>query len=243
MLIIKVNATASTNSLAREWYQSNKNLSPTCIQAFDQISGRGQRGASWLSNAGENLTFSVIYPSPEVSVQTQFVLSAGVGLALLDALNELKIKNLKLKWPNDIMAANFKIGGILIENILNAGKIGTTIIGVGLNVNQLAFPGLPKAASLKSLSQREFETETVLELILIHIERFLNSLKTTPALKILSRYEQELFRKNKASTFELPDRNFLTGIIKGITPAGLLKVQVEDDIIKTFDLKELKLLF
>ena len=243
MLIIKVNATASTNSLAREWYQSNKNLSPTCIQAFDQISGRGQRGASWLSNAGENLTFSVIYPSPEVSVQTQFVLSAGVGLALLDALNELKIKNLKLKWPNDIMAANFKIGGILIENILNAGKIGTTIIGVGLNVNQLAFPGLPKAASLKSLTQREFETETVLELILIHIERFLNSLKTTPALKILSRYEQELFRKNKASTFELPDGNFLTGIIKGITPAGLLKVQVEDDIIKTFDLKELKLLF
>jgi len=243
MLIIKVSATASTNSFAREWCQSKKNLSPTCIQAFDQISGRGQRGASWLSNAGENLTFSVVYPNPEVSVQSQFVLSAGVGLALLDALNELKINNLTLKWPNDIMAANFKIGGILIENILKTGKIVTTIIGVGLNVNQLIFPGLPKAASLKSLSQCDFDTETVLERILEHLEKFMNSLNKTSGADILSRYEKELFRKNKASTFELPDGNFLTGVIKGITPTGLLKVQVEDDIIRTFDLKELKLLF
>lgn len=243
MIIIKVSATASTNSFAREWCQSNKNLTPTCIQAFDQISGRGQRGASWLSNAGENLTISVIYPNPEVSVQSQFLLSAGVGLALLDALNELKINNLTLKWPNDIMAANFKIGGILIENILNSGKIGTSIIGVGLNVNQLVFPGLPKAASLRSLSKTDFDTETVLELILTHLEKFLDRLNKTPAAEIISRYEKALFRKNKASTFELPDGNLLTGIIAGITPAGLLKVQVEDDILKTFDLKELKLLF
>lgn len=243
MIIIKVSATASANSFAREWCQSNKNLTPTCIHALDQISGRGQRGASWLSNAGENLTFSVIYPNPEVSVQSQFVLSAGVGLALLDALNELKINNLMLKWPNDIMAENFKIGGILIENILNSGKIETTIIGVGLNVNQLVFSGLPKAASLKSLTQRDFDTETVLERILEHLEKFLKSLSKTPEAEILSRYEKELFRKNKASTFQLPDGNLLTGIIKGVTPAGLLKVQMEDDSIKIFELKQLKLLF
>ncbi|MBK5193852.1 MAG: biotin--[acetyl-CoA-carboxylase] ligase, partial [Flavobacteriaceae bacterium] len=113
----------------------------------------------------------------------------------------------------------------------------------GLNVNQLVFPGLPKAASLRSLSKRDFDLETVLERILDHLEKFLNSLNKTPGDEILSRYEKELFRKNKASTFELPDGNLLTGIIKGITPTGLLKVQVEDDIIKTFDLKELKLLF
>jgi BirA family biotin operon repressor/biotin-[acetyl-CoA-carboxylase] ligase len=243
MFIIKVNATASTNTFAREWCQSNTNISPTCIQAFEQISGRGQRGASWLSNAGENLTFSVIFPNPGVSVQSQFVLSAGVGLALLDALKELKINNLTLKWPNDIMAANYKIGGILIENILNAGKIGTSFIGVGLNVNQLVFPGLPKAASLKSLSARDFDTETVLKRILWQLEKLFNSLNKTSGDEILSRYEKTLFRKNKASTFELPDGNLLTGIIKGITPTGLLKVQLEDDIIKTFDLKELKLLF
>ena len=71
----------------------------------------------------------------------------------------------------------------------------------------------------------------------------MNRLNNTSGADILSRYEKELFRKNKASTFELPDGNFLTGVIKGITPTGLLKVQVEDDIIRTFDLKELKLLF
>lgn len=243
MLIIKVNATASTNTLAREWYQTNKNLTPTCINAFDQISGRGQRGASWLSNAGENLTFSVIFPNPDVSVHNQFVLSAGIGLALLDALKELKINNLTLKWPNDIMAANFKIGGVLIENILHSGKIGATIIGIGINVNQLIFPGLPKASSLKLLSQRDFKTETVLEILLHHLEKLMASLTANSGAAILSRYEKKLFRKNKPSTFELPNGDLLTGIIKGITPTGLLKVQVEDNIIKTFDLKELKLLF
>ncbi len=243
MIIIKVSATASTNSLAREWCQSNKNLSPTCIAAFDQISGRGQRGAYWLSNAGENLTFSVIYPNPAVCVQSQFLLSAGVGLAILDALNELKINDLSLKWPNDIMAANFKIGGVLIENILKSGKIGTSILGVGINVNQLVFPGLPKAASLKSLSKKDFDTDSVLDLILKHLEHFLNGLNKTPGVEILSRYEKALFRKNKASTFELPDGNLLTGIITGVTPTGLLKVTLEDELLKTFDLKELKLLF
>jgi len=243
MLIIKVSATASTNSFAREWCQSNQNLSPTCFQAFDQVSGRGQRGAKWVSNAGENLTFSVIYPNPQVSLQSQFVLSAGVGLALLDALRELKFNSLTLKWPNDIMAANFKIGGILIENILNTGKIENSIIGVGLNVNQIDFPDLPKAASLKSISKRDFDLESILKTILEHMGKFLNGLNKTQDSEIFSRYEKELFRLNKASTFELPDGNFLTGIIKGITSSGLLRVQLEDDIIKTFDLKELKLLF
>lgn len=242
MRIIKVSATESTNILAREWYQANNILAPVCFVANEQTSGRGQRGASWISNAGENLTFSVLYPKPDLQIKEQYGLSAAVGIAILSALKEFEIKNLKLKWPNDIMAANFKIGGILIENILSNGSIGASIIGIGLNVNQLSFPGVPKASSMLLLSGEKFQTEEVLNVILEKLEEILFEIWGNVD-RILSEYENMLFRKDKVSTFQMPEGSFLTGIIKGITSTGLLKVQVEDNTIKTFDLKELKLLF
>lgn len=243
MHIIKVSATESTNTLSREWYHSNRNSAPFCIVAFEQTSGRGQRGAGWISNAGENLTMSMVYPNPAVEVQEQFVLSATVGIAIIEVLKELKIKRLKLKWPNDIMSANFKIGGVLIENILNNGRITASIIGIGLNLNQLIFPHLPKAASLKSLTGKDFDAEKVLDKIVTRLEMKLDDLKKADKQDILGDYETQLFKKDKVSTFQLEDGELLTGIIRGITSTGLLKLEVEDEIMRFFDLKELKLLF
>ncbi len=243
MHIIKVNATESTNSLAREWYNTNKNKSPICIIANSQTSGRGQRGATWVSNAGENLTFSIIYPQPNLEIGNQFLISAAVGLQLIKALKQLKINNLKLKWPNDIMADGYKIGGVLIENILQNNLIGASIIGIGLNVNQVNFPDLPKAASLKNLKGTIFSTEEVLSVILEYLERMISSNDKSFFENVLEDYEKNLFRIKKASTFQLKDGSLLIGIILGVTPSGFLKLQVEDEEIRTFDLKELKLLF
>ncbi|TVZ27405.1 BirA family biotin operon repressor/biotin-[acetyl-CoA-carboxylase] ligase [Gillisia sp. Hel_I_86] len=243
MHIIKVSATESTNSLAREWFNTNKYDSPICIIASNQTSGRGQRGARWVSNAGENLTFSVIYPKPSVDITDQFLISAAVGLQLLKALKQLKINNLKLKWPNDIMADGYKIGGVLIENILQNNQIGASIIGIGLNVNQVDFPELPKAASLKNLTGTIYATEEVLSVILEHLEKMITSNDNSFFEAVLEDYETNLFRRKKASTFQLKDGSLLIGIILGVTPSGLLKLKVEDEEIRTFDLKELKLLF
>lgn len=243
MRIIKVSATESTNNMAKEWYASNKDSEPVVFVANEQTAGRGQRGANWISNAGENLTISIVYPRPSLEVRHQFLLSSGVGLAVLQALNTLNFNIIKLKWPNDIMAARKKIGGILIENILSNGSIAASVIGLGLNVNQKVFPGLPQAASLSSLSGKNYDLEEVLYKIVKSIEDFLRSLDRRSPEKILEAYEEVLFRKGKISTFELEDGNLLTGIIEGVTSTGLLKVQVEDSVLKTFDLKEVKLLF
>lgn len=243
MHIIKVNATDSTNSLAKEWLQSNRNTKATCIVAFEQTRGRGQRGAVWSSNAGENLTFSVIFPFPAISLSHQFLLSAGAGLAITECLNTLGKGNFKLKWPNDIMAAGFKIGGILIENILANGRIEAVIIGIGLNVNQMEFPGLPKAASLRKLWGKEIEKEMLLEKLLEKLEATITSLSDDMRENLLCRYEKDLFRRNKASTFQFPDGKLFTGIIKGVTPEGLLRVRAEGEKLRIFDLKQVKLLF
>ncbi len=243
MRIIKVNATESTNSLAREWFQSNINETPFCIITRDQIAGRGQRGTSWVSNRGENLTMSVVYSKPQVEISKQFLLSASVSLAVLDALKDLKINNFKLKWPNDIMAANYKTGGILIENILSNGSINATIIGLGLNINQMDFPGLPRAASLAMISGKKFDIDELADKVCNFLEKTLYNLGAIKAEKIIEEYEHNLFRKNKVSTFMFPNGALLTGIIKGVTPTGLLKVRVEGEALKLFDLKEIKLLF
>lgn len=243
MRIIKVSATESTNTLARERYQLNKNEAPFCIIAEHQIAGRGQRGTTWVSNRGENLTMSVVYSNPQVGIQEQFLLSSSVALAILDSLKEIKINNLKLKWPNDIMSANYKIGGILIENILSNGRITASIIGLGLNINQLDFPTLPKAASLKMVTGDTYDINEVAESICESIEKNLNAIDTVKGKGILEEYQSVLFRRNKVSTFSLPNGELLTGIIKGITPTGLLKIMVEDEVLKLFDLKEIKLLF
>lgn len=243
MRIIKVSATESTNNMAKEWYISNKDSGPVVIVTNHQTAGRGQRGAAWNSNAGENLTMSLVYPLPTVDVSDQFLLSAGVGLAILNALEKLNFNTIRLKWPNDIMAANKKIGGILIENILSNGSIAASVIGVGLNVNQEHFPGLPQASSFFRMTGIKYELDDVLYLVIKSIEKFLEGLDRKSQEKILRAYEEVLFKKDKISTFELSNGEFLTGIIKGVTPAGLLKVQVEESLIRTFDLKELRLLF
>lgn len=243
MRIIKLNATESTNTLAREYYQSNKNSAPFCVAAEAQTSGRGQRGASWVSNAGENLTMSIVFPNPAVKIHDQFLISASTGLAVLDTLNALKIKSISLKWPNDIMAANWKIGGVLIENILSRGSIAATIIGLGLNVNQLEFPNLPKASSLRTITGKKFDLEELRNLLMANLQTKIKDLAKTSSENIFENYEAVLFRRSKVSTFELTNGKLISGIIKGVTPTGFLKVEVEDEQLRIFDLKELKLLF
>jgi len=148
-----------------------------------------------------------------------------------------------LKWPNDIMAENYKIGGVLIENIISNNKIAASIIGIGLNINQVQFEDLPKATSLTNLTGNLYSTDEVLAILLRNLEKMISPKTDSYFSGVLGKYENTLFRKNKASTFQLKNGSLLTGIILGVTPSGLLKVQVEDEALRTFDLKELKLLF
>ena len=243
MHLIKVNAINSTNSYGREMFKKNPSMSPTCILAERQLQGRGQRGTHWYSRPGQNLTFSIIFPKPPVSLNQQFLLSAVTSIGLIKGLRELNIPKLKVKWPNDIMAANYKIGGVLIENVVSDGKLSATIIGIGLNVNQTDFERLPKASSLKLISGNSFEPEEVLNAILSPLEEQLNNLATDPKKYILQDYQKLMFRKDIASTFQSPDGRFFAGVINGVSSNGKLMIEVEDEGVKEFDLKEVKLCF
>lgn len=243
MHLIKVNATNSTNTMAREMFRENPQISVTCIVAKQQLQGRGQRGTTWVSKIGQNLTFSIILPKPNLSITRQFLLSAMVSNVLINVLEKYAIPKLRIKWPNDIMAANYKVGGILIENVVKDGKIAASIIGVGLNVNQTDFKGLPDASSLKLISGNDFILQELLEVILTEMENRFLKIKEFSSEEIMEVYKKQLFRIDVPSTFQLPDKSFFIGIIEDISPGGKLMVRLEDEGMKEFDLKEVKLCY
>lgn len=241
MHLIKVDATDSTNSLARQWWKENQRNSMACIWALNQLQGRGQRGTIWNAQAGQNLTFSVVVPYPEISLPYQFLLSACVATSIATVLQNLALPKITVKWPNDIMAGNSKVGGILIENIITQNKYAAAIVGIGLNVNQQDFSELPNAGSLRMASGREFDLEALLNLILNQLETDLGQIKDEYWEAIMKHYKGMLFRINCPSTFELPSKQLFTGVITDVRLDGKLVVQTQDDQLRNYDIKEIRL--
>lgn len=243
MHLIKVSAINSTNSFTRELLRENPQLPLTCIVAKKQLQGRGQRNTTWDAEEGKNLTFSVFLPRPEVSPAHQFLLSATVATALLKALKKFELPRLKIKWPNDILSANRKLAGILIENIIGEAKITGAIIGIGLNVNQEDFENLPQAGSMKKITGIKYDLDEVLNTVLRELEQNLQQLSEANSEEILSSYKNHLFRRSVPSAFKSPDGKVFTGMILDVTPSGMLVVQNDGGETKEYDLKEISLCY
>ena len=243
MHIIKLDAIDSTNSYLRQLSVTEAIEDFTVAVANHQTKGRGQMGTQWSSQASKNLMVSVFKDVSFLNLEHHFFISIAVSLSILEALESFNIKNLKVKWPNDILSENKKIGGILIENVIKQAKINATIIGFGVNVNQTEFDHLPQAASMRLISGRIYELEEVLQTILVKLEQYFKILEQKQFEILKTAYENQLFRKDKPSTFRDTDGHLFSGYIKGVSNSGNLLIMVEDDIIKEFGLKAVTLLY
>ena len=242
MQLIKINATDSTNTYLKQLLGETLVTDFSVVITKNQTQGKGQRGEKWISEKGKNLTFSILKIKPLIAVDRQFLLSSLVSLSIIKTLESYNIPNLSIKWPNDILSDHHKISGILIENIIKSNKIDFSVIGIGLNVNQKLFKGLPKVSSLKSILGMTLDKDELLHKLIENLQIYFKLYTEKGEGIINAEYETYLFRKDKPSTFELPDKTLITGIIRGVTDAGKLCVQMED-ATKEFDLKELKLLY
>lgn len=125
---------------------------PVMVTAFRQTAGQGQRGNPWESATGENLTFSIFYRPQEFPPMAQFAMSEAVALAVVDFLRVHDVEA-KVKWPNDIYVGDRKICGILIRHSILGQKVDYSVIGVGINVNQLEFlSDAPNPVSMSRLT-------------------------------------------------------------------------------------------
>lgn len=199
--IIWLERVDSTNDEARRHISEIDNLS--VVSALEQTKGRGQRGNRWSSQPGENLTFSLVVKDFRIKANEQSAISQTTALSLTDLLSRHEIKA-HIKWPNDIYAGDEKICGILIENSLKGSEIDWSIIGIGLNVNQTAFPeDLPNPTSMKLCTgnSNPYNTREILEEFMgIFTGYYREYLNGNGALDIL----EEQFVSNLRTNLSLP---------------------------------------
>lgn len=211
----------STNDeLLKRLSESDTELPEGYIISTDhQTAGRGQRGAVWVSEQGENLLFSLYLKPSFLPMKHAFWLSAAVATAIRLAMDEMGVY-LKVKWPNDLLSDDSKLGGILIENATSGSNIDRAVIGIGLNINQLDLPSL--ACSMASLSGKTFDRDTVLQKIRESVFLQYHILRTRGWEKIRSGYYAGLYRMGSVHSYFLPDGTLFSAILKGITEEGQL---------------------
>ena len=168
----------STNEEAKRRLSSLDNLS--VLSVLSQTKGRGHEGNVWLSEPGANLLFSIVLKFAgedirdsqrrlqvsSVNAYDQFVISQIASISVVDLLAAHEIQA-RIKWPNDIYVDDKKICGILIENTVKGKWLSSSIIGIGLNVNQRNFDiNLPNPTSMSLCSeevQPPFDLKDLLE--------------------------------------------------------------------------------
>ena len=241
MRIIKINATNSTNSFLKELAQNSSLDEVTVAVTNNQTSGRGQMNNSWVSEPYKNLTFSLFTPLKKIKIEHQAYLNFAVSLAIYDTLLEYNVPNLYIKWPNDIMSDKKKICGILIETTFSHSRIKNTIVGIGLNVNQENFhKSLINASSLKIILKKNIVLEVLMNKIIDHINLKISCVELGNFNQINNSYHQALYKKGIPTAFLNQKTNQLfMGIINGVSSKGNLQIQLEDNSICEFGLKEI----
>jgi BirA family transcriptional regulator, biotin operon repressor / biotin---[acetyl-CoA-carboxylase] ligase len=233
----------STNNFLKNLASNSKPvIEGTVIMAENQYAGRGQQQNGWHAEPGKNLTFSILLKPSFLSLSYQFDLTRVISLGVFDALEPLLGEKLKIKWPNDIYYADKKLGGMLIENMVQAAQIKNSIIGIGLNINQESFPPhLPNAVSLKQILHQDYDLQTLLSEICRHIEAWYLNLKAGKIELVRNAYQSRLYWLNEVKNFKSSTGVF-SGTIRGVKDNGLLVVENNNHELLEFSLKEIEFL-
>jgi BirA family biotin operon repressor/biotin-[acetyl-CoA-carboxylase] ligase len=210
------------------------------ILAQCQTAGRGQRGHTWESREGENLTFSLLLEPLFLPPSEQFLISECVALGVCDALMHYGIEA-QIKWTNDIYIGDRKLAGILIEHKLQGSALARTVAGIGLNVNQKAFSDdLPNPISMAQATGREFDREEVLQTVAASLMARYEQLREGGAKELQADYHQRLYRLGQEHCYALPDGSRFRGIIRGVEPTGALRIENERGELLSFLFKEVE---
>lgn len=236
--ILYLDVVTSTNTLARERLQLAKAIEGSVIFANEQTQGRGQLNSVWESNSGKNLLCSIVLSPVFITIDQQTYLNMAMCLAMLDTI-KMFTPDANIKWPNDIYINKKKVAGLLLENAIQGDHIKYSIVGIGINVNQLDFV-VKSATSLCMETQHNIVVDDVLQLLLKHINHRYGMLKLKQWDMINKEYHQHLLGLNEECTFKTETEEFV-GVIKGVDVHGLLMVKKGDSIIN-YRVKEISML-
>ena len=229
----------STNAYLQR-QQSECDIRNWVVSTDEQTAGKGMGSNGWESEVGKNLTFSLAVDVGFLPAERQFLLSEAVAVGLYEALIPLiPAEKLHIKWPNDIYYESRKLAGILINSTIKANLMDVSIIGIGLNVNQMQFQDWPThPISLKMITGKDYDLQPLLEQIAEHIIIKVERLKTNP-VAIEQEYLKRLFRYRTWADYEV-DGKTLRLFMTGIDKFGRLQLIDEAQQSYCFEIKEIK---
>lgn len=235
---------ASTNSHIKEMLQSDSILPHFTVISTDyQTSGRGQRENRWESCEGANLLFSILLRPEELKATEAFAISRIVSVAIAKWLTAY-IDNISIKWPNDIYCGDKKICGILIENSMMGSNINTSIVGVGININQTQFSSfIPNPTSLSLITGKSYVVEDELKGVLYEIEKQYNNYFCGFSEETNTLYHNMLYRLNIPSKYNIVNSSTSAmrtenATIVGVEPNGCLMLKHSDETVCSYAFKE-----
>ena len=258
--IVKLDSVESTNKYC-EALPLDEVEDFTCYWALEQTAGIGQRQCSddgaaynhWHSSPGLNLTFSLVLKPSWLLAGHQFRLTQALSLAIVDLLTtdhrpllaSHSSLQTTIKWPNDIYVDGRKICGTLISTRLDTARhpqpaIHYAVCGIGLNVNETAFPAwVPNPTSLRLLTGREYELEPLLQQLLLHIGRRYDALRRGDDLE--EEYLSHLLGLGVPARYRYQGSD-ITATIDGVDAFGRLLLSADDGTHLRCNLKEIALL-
>ena len=232
----------STNTYLKDLISQKKLPEGTCVAAVAQTSGRGQAGNSWLSEPGKNITLSILLNPVFLDAPKQFYLSMAMALAVKDFCESQVDDEVKIKWPNDIFWNDNKLGGLLIENTISGSKIVSSVVGIGLNVNQVTFPedsGRP--VSLANVSGRSYILKELYQTLFAYIEKYYLQLRQQHFNFLDKAYMVSMYRYQQTHDFR-KGKQLIRGEIAGVTKDGRLILQSGEKEYK-FNFKEVEFIY
>jgi BirA family biotin operon repressor/biotin-[acetyl-CoA-carboxylase] ligase len=242
MKLIKLDAIDSTNEFLKGLSSNQTIENFTVVTAEIQTKGRGQMGAVWVSEPSKNLIMSVLVKDFLFDNNQIFDVNIATAVSVIQALEQFNIPELSIKWPNDIMSYNKKIGGVLIENSIKSNGEIVSVIGLGLNVNQTDFEHLPKASSLAAICKTSFDKEDLLFKIVEILEKNIQ-LWSQNKDSLWEYFAHRLFKIGIPMPFADANQQNFMGIIQGVTSFGKLQIMLEDDSVSEFEIKEIQMLY
>ena len=221
-LLIELDVTDSSNNYAMGLIHAGVAQHGQAVLAYQQTEGRGQRGKSWESPPGESLSLSVLLQPHFLHPALGFRLLATTALTVVQVLRKVTGEEMKIKWPNDIYWRNRKAGGILIESVLQGQTWNWAVVGIGINVNQLHFPGsLPNPVSLLQITGNPYPVRELAEEITCEMVAAIARLQQEGFDAVLEEYNHLLYKKGQPACFKQGNRRF-TSVVAFVDEEGCL---------------------
>ncbi|MDE7346586.1 MAG: biotin--[acetyl-CoA-carboxylase] ligase [Muribaculaceae bacterium] len=243
MRILHLNEVDSTNAYVMR--NVSELAAPVMVTAFRQTAGQGQRGNSWEAEPGKNLTFSIFYRPEELPPMAQFSMSEAVALAVVDFLAAHGIEA-NVKWPNDIYVGDRKICGILIRHSVMGNRVSYSVIGVGIDVNQVEFlSDAPNPVSMKQITGGTYDLSILEKEVAEIMERRLEVITDSDGrIKLHEEFMKNLWRgdgKEYPFIDTATGENFMASI-EDIAFHGPISLRLADGSRRTYAFKEVSFL-